>query len=1122
MKRFCILLYLSFFLASFANGTQHESVTIREGTLTLPTYALGVPEKAPSFMRHFAYQRAKRSIYPYPLCDRITNERNTQAHKALFLDTEFVELCVLPEIGGRLFYAIDKTNGYDIFYHQHVIKPSNVGMLGAWISGGVEFNAFHHHRASSHLPVNYRLISNTDGSKTIWIGETEPRHRMAWSIGLTLHPGKSYIEVSGRLINCTQNKNSFLYWSNVSTGVNEDYQILFPESTEFGVYHAKNSFCHWPLTHEVFDGKTHYQKGIDASWWKNHPDPVSIFAYDLQDDFIAGYDHGKQAGTMLVGNHNIVKGGKLWEWGPGAYGSMWDTKVLTDNDGPYVELMVGAYSDNQPDYSWMNPYEVKTFTKYWYGIRNTGGAKAANKRATLNMEFRSGNNLFIAANSTERFENVELKLCHETGQILFAKKIPVLAPETPFMEEQEILIPNRDSLSVTLTLSDSSGHEILSYHPVKRDPDKPLPETVTPPRKPEEISNIEELYLTGLRNVQFHNAFINANDYFEEALRRDPYDTRSNTQLGIYYRERGDWDKAALYLRRAIHRLTRDYTRPRDCEALYHLGLILKEQGKTKAAIDTLYRAAWDYNFLSPAYFQLAQISVGQHLFPQALKQLKQALSANTRNLPAWNLRTSLLRRMGHMAQAQKAAEYVLSIDPLNTYASYELLRINEKNRTANSDSLTTSFFKLLRDCPETYLELAVAYLNNHMPEEANLLLHHAERSQKKGLADYPTILYYLGYLHDLAGDKSGAETYFSRAVSLPTDYCFPFRLETLKVYLKALEYLPHNANTCYYLGNLLFDKQPDQAMAWWHKSIEADPNLAMAHRNLGWGYRFHVKDPIRAISAYEKAIALDSSQAIFFTELDEIYESANVDISRRCSLLSRHHETVKQRYDSYVREIRMLILSGKYDQALNYLTTDFFSRQEGVNDLHDIYVDACLLAGMEQMQKKRANSACKYFAMADQYPENQCISRSENYPRNSQIYYMTAQALRQKGQHKEANKYLSLAANNDTQNSIYTYYKALATKGLDKQANITPWFDALIEKGSGEITDYVENFFVSFGPGRTVNQVNAEAYFMIGLGYLGKGDTLQARHNFEKAIIAKKDHLWANILLKTTKNITK
>ena len=374
-------------LAGIAVGAraQQTEVTAREGTLELPTYVLNAAETAPIFERDWSYQRARRSVYPYPLDDNMTRNRKTVSYKALYLENEYVELCVLPEIGGRLFYAIDKTNGYDIFYHQHVVKPANVGMTGAWISGGVEWNVFHHHRATSNIPCDYRIVENEDGSKTIWVGETELRHRMSWAIGITLHPGKSYMEITGRLVNSTENDNSMLYWSNVSTLVDDNYQIIFPQSTEFVTFHCKNWFAHWPVTREPFNGIDEYADGIDASWWKNHFMSNSMFVHDLKEDFIAGYDHGRKAGTMLAGNHHIVKGGKFWLWGPN---SEWDTRILTDNDGHYCELMVGAYSDNQPDYNWSAPYEVKEFTHYWYGLRDIGGVKTGNRQAALNLDLR--------------------------------------------------------------------------------------------------------------------------------------------------------------------------------------------------------------------------------------------------------------------------------------------------------------------------------------------------------------------------------------------------------------------------------------------------------------------------------------------------------------------------------------------------------------------------------------------------------------------------------------------------------------------------------------------------------------------------------------------------------------
>jgi len=268
------------------------------------------------FSKKKSYQGASRVVYPYPEQDRLSMEKGS--------------------------------NGYEMFYRQHVVKPMLIGMLGAWISGGVEFCVFHHHRASTHMPVEYTLEENADGSATIWIGEFEQRHRMRWNIGISLYPGRSWVDVNGTMINATENINSMLYWANVAVHVNEDYQVSFPPNTQYATYHAKNSFAHWPVTRESYNGIDYYKNNVDASFYRNHPMQGSFFAHDIDQGLLAGYDHEKRAGTMSVANHHIIKGAKLWQWGTN---STFDREALTDGDGPYAELMVGAYSDNQPDYS---------------------------------------------------------------------------------------------------------------------------------------------------------------------------------------------------------------------------------------------------------------------------------------------------------------------------------------------------------------------------------------------------------------------------------------------------------------------------------------------------------------------------------------------------------------------------------------------------------------------------------------------------------------------------------------------------------------------------------------------------------------------------------------------------
>ena len=223
----CVLL-----LAATATA---QPVTVREVDEDIPTYEAGPPDPNPMFYFGRASQGAEGRTYPYPLYDNLTNRKVTRTYRLVYLENEFLKVGIAPEIGGRIFSGVDKTNGYNFFYRQHVIKPALIGLVGAWISGGVEWNIPHHHRASTFLPVQYRIETGADGSRTVWVGELELRHRMRWAVGYTLRPGVSYLEVAVRILNRTPLVQSMLAFANVAVNANQDYQIIFPPST--GVRH---------------------------------------------------------------------------------------------------------------------------------------------------------------------------------------------------------------------------------------------------------------------------------------------------------------------------------------------------------------------------------------------------------------------------------------------------------------------------------------------------------------------------------------------------------------------------------------------------------------------------------------------------------------------------------------------------------------------------------------------------------------------------------------------------------------------------------------------------------------------------------------------------------------------
>ena len=241
----------------------------------IPTYAVGPAEPNPIFYNGRAYQGAKGPVYPYPLLDRLSDRKEDRAYRALVLENPYVRIVVLPEIGGRIFEAVDKTNGYNFVYRQHVIKPALIGMLGAWISGGVEWNVPHHHRATTFMTVDSSYENNPDGSATIWVGEIELRNRTQWLVGLTLRPDSSAVEVTIRVFNRTPLPQSILCFANVAVHANENYQVLFPPTTEVATFHGKNQFSGWPVSHEIYNGQD-YTRGVDVSWWKNHLTPTSF------------------------------------------------------------------------------------------------------------------------------------------------------------------------------------------------------------------------------------------------------------------------------------------------------------------------------------------------------------------------------------------------------------------------------------------------------------------------------------------------------------------------------------------------------------------------------------------------------------------------------------------------------------------------------------------------------------------------------------------------------------------------------------------------------------------------------------------------------------------------------
>jgi antitoxin component YwqK of YwqJK toxin-antitoxin module/tetratricopeptide (TPR) repeat protein len=1079
-------------------------VRLWETNQTIPTYQVGPPDPNPRFFQGRAYQGAKATTYPYPIRDDLKDVRENRDYKTVFLENQYIQFSVIPELGGRIFNAVDKGNQHDFFYRQSVIKPALIGMLGAWISGGVEFNIPHHHRTTSFLPVDHKLEEQPDGTKTVWIGETELRHRLKWSVGLSLHPDRSVIEMTVRAENRTPFAQSLLFWINPAVYATSNYQVIFPPDAEFAVQHGKPEFAHWPVAYEEYGG-VDYIRGVDISWWKNHPSPVSFFCFRSDDDFFGGYDHGKQAGVMHVANHHVAPGKKFFLWGTGEEGAAW-SRILTDTDGPYLELMAGAYSDNQPDYSWIQPGEVKIWKHYWYPTRQLGAAKKANRDAALNLEV-TNRTAQIALNATAEFRDARVRLA-QGEKTIFEKTISI-SPATPFAIEVA-LEHGVKAEELRVTLHNAEGKELIGYQPVPPK-NSPMPEPARRPEPPKDIKTNEELYLTGLRVEQLHSPSFEAAPYYEEAIRRDSGDYRANTALGILLCKQWRWAEAVTNLNAAIARATEHHIRPKDGEAFYYLGVALKAQGQLEAAYDAFFKAIWSRAWQAAGYYELAEIDCARGRWAAALDNINRSLESGASNTKALNLKAAVLRRLGAFAEAQQVVASVSQLDPLD-FRSLNELYLLARDQKLDATQALNNFRQLTRLEVQSSLELAAAYANAGLWREAADLLERyiADANDKARLN--PMVYYSLADYADKLGRPDGAELR-QQAAQLPHEYCFPMRFEDEGILRRALKANPADARAPYYLGNLLYDNQPTNALAAWLKARERDNTFPPVHRNLGLAFAQVEKNLYKAAYIMERAVRLNPNDAQWYCELDTYYEAAGIGVTKRLDLLRRNHDVVARRDEALMREIILFTVAGQQDRAIDLLTQHHFHNWEGSREIHDVYVSALLQRGQVRLRENRAADALRDFEAALAYPDNLEVGREKHDRKSQQIYYHVGTAHEALGDQAEAQKYYAQAVSET--NSIpaeIRYHQALALQKLGRTREAKLAFEHLLRLGQKQLESANQpDYFAKFGARQSDRVRKASAHYVAGLGHLGLGQGAKARKEFQKALELHPAHLGAN-----------
>ena len=1143
--------------------------------MTIPTYEVGKPEKNPMFLEKRVYQGSSGVVYPYPVIETMSDEKVDKDYQAVWIENEYIKVMILPELGGRVQMAYDKIAKRHFVYYNHVIKPALVGLLGPWISGGIEFNWPQHHRPTTYMPVDTCIEENADGSVSVWVSEMEKMFHQKGMAGFTLRPGCAYLEIKGRVYNRTDVPQTFLWWANPAVEVNDAYQSVFPPDINAVFDHGKRAVSSFPIATGIYY-KMDYSAGVDISNYKNIFVPTSYMGVNSRFNFEGGYENDTKCGMLHVASHHFSPGKKQWTWGNGDFGRAWD-RNLTDESTPeerekwgfkeegfrpYIELMAGVYTENQPDFAWLMPYEEKMFTQYFMPYRELGVVKEASKDLVFNIEELADGKMKFKVFATSK-QDVCVILRNDDGEVYYKKEL-TLSPEEVLVETVDVKGAKFDELTFEIRKQFPYGERtVLRWH-AESDEIRPIPDSAEAALLPEQIKTNEQLFLTGMHLEQYRHATWTATDYYEEALRRDPNDIRCLNAMGLWYIRKGRFQKAEGYLRKAYKLSIKRNPNPYDSEPLYNLALALKYKSLQASpspsqggdvdmlngasgnqtpppseglgeAYNLFWKTTWSKAWADAGYFEAAKISTMQGRYEDALDEIDRCLNNNWHNHKARALKAALLRILDKKDEALALIEESLDYDLFNYGCRYEKYLLEKRReergerRENTSEAMLAEMKQMLRKSSQNYDELALDYCAAGLTDEARAIWQIAIEEG----ATSPMTWYYL-----FAFCNPEVPSLLERAEGEASTYCFPNRAEDVIALEAAKEKNPKGAKAPYYLGCLYYAaRQYDLAIENWELSAKLDPTFPTVWRNLALA-RFNKQDrQSEALEYMERAFHLDENDERVFMELDQLYKRLHRPHAERLAFYEQHSELIERRDDLVLEKATLLNMLGRYEEAKLLIDNRTFHPWEGGEGKVSGQYQMCRLEIAKKLLASPSPSEGRDVDMPNGASGNQTPPPSEGLGEAFRLLEECLVFPHHLGEGKlygaQDNDFLyflgryeeGTAGPTEPAAAMYyndakpdkIFYAALCYRKLGQEDKARSLFNKLINYGKQHIYDHVimDYFAVSLpdllvweGDLDEMNVIHCK--YMLALGYYGMGDKERALKYLAEVEALDNNHIGA------------
>mgnify|MGYP006427665013 CR=1 FL=1 len=1004
-----------------------QKSTVSEKLISIKTYDFDDPNPIATLAS------GKHHIYPYFQFDGYRLQPEQKEWKVVTLENDYIEVQILPEVGGKVWGASEKSTGEEFLYKNEVLKFRNIALRGPWTSGGIEFNfGITGHAPTTSTPVDYIIKEHSDGSVSCTIGAVDLPSGTAWRVIITLPADKAYFETTSFQFNLSDIHQSNYVWQNAAIVADQDLEFFYPGSFFAG---HPGDVHPWPI----------HDDGRNLAMYKNNNFGSSksyhvVGKADPGSEYFGAYWHEKEIGTGNWSYYGDAPGKKLWIWAQSRSGGIWED-LLTDTDGQYVEIQSGRFftqaagnSPNTPfDYNALTPSTTKHWSEIWFPLVNTPGISAASPKGVLHVQEEDEN---LDEEITVTFMALEpvdtsMRLYDESSDsgtplISYDISLKPLEKITRAIAYSELNGFNKEDLKIVMR-----NRDLVYRLPTDTGKQNGNKEQFRPDKTPQKLKPDTPAHYYNLGENQYnHRQYREAAKNLKIAIHKDPALLPAYNVLAELYYRNALPDSALLFAKQSLALNTYNPY------GNYIAGLALAQKGQIDDAIGAFSWAARSLEYSSAANTKIAELYLKEVYYNRASKFAQRALENNPLNIEAMQLLAMLHRLQDDEIKADSMLNRIYSVDKLNHFARFERYLLNSEQKTLED------FRNLIRnELPaETYLGLAVFYLNAGRQQDAITLLRQTNNQ------NHAIIKLWLAYLTRIESPGQ-SKKYLDDALTSSPAFIFPHRTQTLEILNWAREQT-NNWVPNYYLG-----------LIYWHKQ---QPDLARKIFNeLGnrpdYGPFYIMRAELNKSSANDSgSIRKDLTRALDLSpESWRSWHALNTYYVAHCQL-DELLDNAEQAYQKFPKQdaIKMgyaqaLLLNGHYEQCVTHLNTIRVLPFEGAQAGRVLQEQAHLLAAIHAVESQAYKKALKFIDDSRDWPEHLGVGQPYN-PDLRLKDLLTATVYKLDGRSKKAKPFYLNIRNYTEQypSKTRTQYlaHALATYIMGDTAKADELMDAWLE----------------------------------------------------------------------------